>query len=137
MKARPQRFEPIALATNDPEKELSFSELDLMGDGIQFRVTVRSQGYACSKEMLVDDFRGAVGALMDMAAVLKGEVRLGAAYEDDELMFKINDRGQVFVRGRLVAYGEFTHKLEFEFQTDQTALAPFARELDGILKVVG
>lgn len=137
MKARPQRFESVVLATNDPEKELSFAELDLMEDCLQIRVNVRTQGFACSKAMMIDDVRHAVGALEEMVTALKGEVRLGAAYEDDELVFKMNDRGQLFVRGRLVAYGEFTHKLEFEFQTDQTALAPFARELGGFLKVAG
>jgi hypothetical protein len=137
MKARPQRFEALVLETNDAEKELSFGELDLMEDCLQMRVSVRSQGFSCSKTMMVDNFRYAVGALEEMVSALQGEVRLGAAYEDDELVFKMNHRGQLFVRGRLVANGEFTHKLEFEFQTDQTALAPFARELDGFLKVAG
>jgi hypothetical protein len=137
MKARPQRFEAVVLVTNDVEKELSVAELDLMEDCLQMRVSVRSRGLSCSKTMMVDNIRHAVGALEQMAVALHGEVRLGAAYEDDELVFKTNDRGQVFVRGRLVTYGEFTHKLEFEFQTDQTALAPFARELHGFLKAGG
>ncbi len=134
MKARPQRFEPIALATNDAEKEFSLSELDLMEDCLQLRVNVRSRGFSCSKPMMVDNVRHAVAALEELVTSLSGEVRLGAAYEDDEVVFEMNNRGQLFVRGRLVSYGELTQRLEFEFQTDQTALVPFAREMRAFLK---
>jgi len=133
MKARPARFEPIALATNDSEKELAFSELELLGDSLQTRVRIRSHGFAAQTNFMADDFPSIVTALREMSLKLQGEVRLGAAYEDDEIVLSMNDRGQLFVRGRLVKHAEEPHRLEFEFRTDQTALAPFVSELESFL----
>jgi hypothetical protein len=133
MKARPSRFEPVALATNDSEKEVSLSELDLLGDSLQARVRVRSHGFAAEKAFMIDDISLVVDSLHAMSSKREGEVRLGAAYEDDEVVLAMNDRGQLFVRGRLVTYGEGTHRLEFQFRTDQTALKPFVQALGSLL----
>lgn len=136
MKARSTRFEPIALATNDSDKELVLTELDLVGDALQARLRVRSHGFAAEKAFMVDDFSAALAGLLEMSLALRGEVRLGAAYEEDEVMLSMNDRGQLFVQGRLVEYGEGTQILEFQFRTDQTALASFVRELESLRRLL-
>jgi hypothetical protein len=137
MKARPTRLEPIGLATNDPEKELVLSEFELLGESLMVRVNVRSEAFAGTKVMIVDDIRAVVDRLLRMSRDLEGEARLARACESDEVVMNMNARGQLLVSGHLESDDGGTHKLDFLFQTDQTALVPFARELDCFLKSGG
>jgi hypothetical protein len=96
----------------------------LQADGRVRRYAPSSTGHDIS--LVVD-------SLHAMSSKREGEVRLGAAYEHDEVVLAMNDCGQLFVRGRLVTYGEGTHRLEFQFRTDQTALKPFVQALGSLL----
>jgi hypothetical protein len=134
MKTKPTRLEPVVLATHDSEKELAFSDLDLLGDSLQARLQVRSLGFTAHTRFMADNFASTVAALREMSSKLGGEVRFGAADEDDEVIVSMNEGGQLLVRGTLVKHGEATHRLEFQFRTDQTALVPFVQELESFLE---
>jgi hypothetical protein len=132
MKATPSQFAPIILATNDSEK-VCHSRSSIWRDCLQALVRLRSHGFAAEKSFMVDDISQVVKSLRALCSKLEGEVPLGAAYEDDEIVLAMNERGQLFVRGRLVTHREATHRLEFQFRTDQTALNPFVQELESLL----
>src|SRR5690348_3582945 len=68
--------------------------------------------------------------LEDMDRTLTGSATLKPLYDHDFITLKLDGVGHVAVRGELPDYsgGRF-QQLVFEFETDQTSLAPFIREL--------
>jgi hypothetical protein len=66
---------------------------------------------------------------------LRGTARLQSIFEDPYIELALDHAGKVRVSGDLVQHGPPTQRLQFEFMTDQTVLAPFARDLRACLSV--
>ena len=108
---------------------------DLSGFGAD--LVVRTHGYSASLPFAVEPepFVAFVASLEDMDRLLTGTARLKAIFEDPYIELAVDHTGKVRISGELVAHGSLTQRLQFEFMTDQTVLAPFARDLRSCLSV--
>ena len=79
-----------------------------------------------------DIFRAAVEA---MGRCLIGSARLQPRYERGFVELTMGRAGAVLVSGEVVRAAEFSQLLRFEFRTDQTCIAPLARDLDKCAKM--
>jgi hypothetical protein len=75
-------------------------------------------------------FETFIRELEHMDRTLTGTATLKALYENDFVTLELDSTGHIDVRGELPDYSEGRFlQLVFEFETDQTSLAPFIREL--------
>jgi hypothetical protein len=78
----------------------------------------------------VEPMREFIANLDEMDKNLKGKAVLNPMFEDDFIELEIDEStGHVKVRGEMFEHSEMPQNLTFEFQTDQTCLAPLVREL--------
>lgn len=123
----------IVLRTNnrDPSFELRDVERYSKHSGFCAIVAVRVRGFSGELRVCVEPepFLEFVEALEAMDRTLAGSARLKPAYEDPFVDFVLSRTGTLYVSGELVHYAPATQRLQFEFETDQTVLGPFAQEL--------
>jgi hypothetical protein len=128
--------EIIELQTNDPAKTLRLTDIEKYADrsGYSCALTVHSNGFACIRlfQFDHDSLTAAIASLQKMTAGTPGEAELGLRYERESISFSMNKLGHVIVRGELIHYGELAQSLKFAFRTDQTVLAPLAKQLAAI-----
>jgi hypothetical protein len=127
----------IVLATNssDPALELRGVERYADGSGFCSEMFVCCQGFSALRRFHFSErsFRAALKALRHMDEQLQGEARLEEDYEHDQfLQFAVDSRGHVCVSGLLVLLDGRSNRLSFEFDTDQTCLAPLVRSLNSL-----
>jgi len=125
----------IVLATNssDPALELRDVERYADGSGFSSEMFVQCHGFSALRRFYFSDhsFRAALKALRHMDEQLQGEARLNEDYEHEQfLRFTVDSRGHVCVAGQLALVDGRSNRLSFEFETDQTCLAPLIRALD-------
>jgi hypothetical protein len=121
------------LRTNDDSKYLALLNIERFEDGSGYGadLVVRSDGYAGNLKFYfeVAPLERFVQALDRMDDELKGAATLKPNYEEPFVKLEVHKTGAVSVSGELVIHADFTHRLTFGFKTDQTCLAPFARDL--------
>ena len=125
----------IILATNcrDPALELRDVERFADGSGFCSEMFIRCHGFSALRRFYFSErsFHATLKALRRMDEQLQGEARLDEIYEHDQfLQFTVDSRGHVRVTGQLVFLDGSSNRLSFEFDTDQTCLAPLIRALD-------
>src|SRR5262249_10163461 len=77
-----------------------------------------------------DCFDAFIRALEDMDRTLRGSATLKPLYEHDFVTLELDSTGHIDVRGELPDYSEGRFlQLVFQFETDQTSLAPFIKDL--------
>ena len=128
----------IVLPTQD-ENYLAFRNVERYSDlsGFGAHLVVRTHGFSASLPFTVESepFVAFVESLEEMDRSLTGTARLKAVFEDPYIELALDHTGKVRVSGDLVAHGALTQRLQFEFLTDQTLLAPFTRDLRSCLSV--
>lgn len=70
-----------------------------------------------------------------MDRTLAGSALLKPLYEDDFIELTLDHAGHVTVRGELYEQSPSPQLLRFEFETDQTCLAPLAADLRACLQL--
>ena len=122
----------VILQTHD-EHLLALREIERFSDrsGFCCHLVVRAHGFRAQLRFCVEPepFRAFVEAVERMDRSLTGSARLKPVFEDPFVEITMLGGGKVKVRGDLVAHGELSQRLTFEFLTDQTVLGPFARDL--------
>jgi len=123
----------IALATHTDNQTLVFRNVGRFSDGSGYRaeLLVRSRGFCVEFPFYfeVEPLRGFIEQLEQMDQTLKGKAVLKPMYEDHFIEVELSSAGHVTVRGQVIEYSEMPQSLKFEFNTDQTCLAPLIREL--------
>ena len=124
----------IILATNTDNPTLQFRNVSRFSDGSGYgaELLVRSRAFSVELPFYfeVEPLRELIANLDEMDKILKRKALLKPMYEDDFIEFEIDEStGHVEVRGEMFEHSEMPQSLTFEFQTDQTCLAPLVREL--------
>jgi hypothetical protein len=121
------------LQTNDDSKYLGLLGIERFEDGSGYcaDLVVRSDGFAGNLKFCfeVAPLAQFIEALDRMDRELNGAATLKSNYEEPFVKLEVHKTGAVSVSGELIIHGDYTHCLAFGFKTDQTCLAPFAREL--------
>jgi len=127
----------VLLLTNDDAKYLALLDIQRFGDDAGFRshLAVRSGDFAGSVHFCFEPapLKQFVAEIERMNRTLSGRAQLKPLYEDIQITLEVHHTGRVTVSGELVRYAEHTHRLQFGFDTDQTCLAPLARDLHACL----
>ena len=122
----------IVLPTHS-DNYLGFRDVQRYADhsGFCAHLVVRAHGFRAELRFCVEPepFIAFIEALELMDRTLSGEARLKPIFEDPFIQLSVGHTGRVTVSGNLVAHGPLTQRLQFAFETDQTALSPFARDL--------
>jgi hypothetical protein len=126
----------VILQTQSTDPSLDFVGVTRFADGSGYvaRLRVRSRGFILDRSFYFDgpglaDFVEALGA---MDRCLSGTAELRTPYEDHYIRLALGPRGRVAVTGEIREYSGFDQLMRFGFETDQTVLGPFARDLDAI-----
>lgn len=125
----------IALATNstDPSLELHRIRRFRDGSGFSCEVFVRCHGFSAQRRFYFSErsFRTALEGLRHMNERLEGEARLEEDFNRTQfLQLRMRAHGHVAVSGQLVLLDGGPNCLSFEFETDQTCLAPLIRSFE-------
>lgn len=125
----------VVLRTQTPDLLLALRDITGFADGSGYvaKLQVRSGGFVLDRPFYFDeaglaDFLSAVDA---MDRTLAGSAELRTPGEEDFLRLELGPRGSVSVTGESWEYSELGQRLRFGFTTDQTALRPFFRDLQG------
>lgn len=123
----------VVLQTHDDAKYLALLGVERYGDasGYCADLVVRSDAFAgrvrfCFEPGPLATF---VDAVERMDRDLAGAATLRPLYEETFVSLDVDHAGRVSVSEELVHYAPHTHRLAFEFQTDQTCLGPLVRDL--------
>lgn len=128
----------VVLRTHDERKHLALLEVERYSDasGYCAFLEVRSDNFAGRIRFCfeVEPLRAFIDGIERMDRELAGTATLQSVYEEPWLKLEVDHAGRVSVTGELVWYVDYTHRLRFGFQTDQTCLGPFARDLRACLR---
>ena len=117
------------LSTGKDDAALAFENLESVKDEVSCFVVIRSQGFAARRPFYFSPLSGVLSDLESLNSTLQGKVTFTEDYEDSEISFECDKFGHVIVTGELYLHSEHYHALKFSFETDQTSLAPFIRDL--------
>jgi len=70
-----------------------------------------------------------------MDRALTGSALLKPLYEDHFIELQVDNSGRVTIRGELHEYSASPQHLRFQFETDQTCLAPLVADLRACLQL--
>ena len=123
----------ISLATYSEDKILKLCNVEHFSDGSGYKADlyVKSRDFSAEIPFYFEDqpLITFVANLEKMNSTLTGTALLKPLFEGNCIEFRINNTGHVNVLGHLVEYSEMSQSMDFQFQTDQTCLIPFVREL--------
>jgi hypothetical protein len=125
----------IELRTNCSAHVLRLARIEKSKDGgYACDLTVVPGGFSCDRQFGFDEdfLNDALEKLKEMSSGRPETAKLRYRYETDELQFRSNDMGHVFVSGDLVEHSDLPQRLHFEFRTDQTVLGPLIRDLQAL-----
>jgi hypothetical protein len=122
----------IALATGEAERSVVFHDCRSHGPR-HFRclLWVRVINFAAGIDFVFGryELEPFIRDLELLNQSLKGRAKFKPDCEDSSIQLEGDGLGHIKVSGTLIQGGPDTQRLEFEFRTDQTCLAPFIRDL--------
>lgn len=124
----------IELATNDPEHGFALHDIrPSAADSFACVLAVRSDGFAARvpfwpERFVVERF---LEQLRTVDRSLAGEALLQPLWETEHVRLQVRRSGVVWVSGEIGSGG--SNHLRFGFRTDQTVLAPLARDVEVVL----
>jgi hypothetical protein len=126
----------VVLATNASDPALAFRGILRLGGGDAYEclLDVRSNGFVAQRPFWFEprELSAFVDGLRRLDRELRGETELRTRYEENFVRFTVLTRGAVVVSGAVTQYGPLDQALRFSFETDQTALRPFAEALAAV-----
>jgi hypothetical protein len=126
----------IILQTNSHEKRLELRNCKKFGDGSGYAVSIfaRSGNFSAEIDFYFEEYplEQFLKNLALMSRTLKGTAILKPMWEDDFVEVKALNLGHISVTGELSQLSDYSQKLSFGFETDQTALAPFVEQLSNL-----
>ncbi|MFO0909531.1 MAG: hypothetical protein U0794_14450 [Isosphaeraceae bacterium] len=124
----------VVLQTQSGDPMLALRDVTWFTDGSGYyaRLSVQSGGYRLDRPFAFDraGLLEFLAALASMDQTLTGFAELRTPLEDDFIRLELSRRGSVYVTGESREAAELEQCLRFGFTTDQTVLAPFARDLE-------
>jgi len=122
--------EVVTLLTNDEDKYLSFTNFSLLGrDSFKCKVNISSRGFKYEKEVYFDNMNTFIENIEKMSSTLLGETELKEEFNEHFIKFSLTKSGHVIVSASFVEYSDHSQNIFIEFESDQTCLAPLAKEL--------
>jgi hypothetical protein len=121
----------IILQTNSESECLELHDIRKSGRDYICSLVVESRGFSASRHFHFDEHHLKIFLenLNVMETKLEGEAILRHLFEDDQITLKGFRNGHIVVSGSLVEYSEYSQRLDFCFQTDQTVLKPLIKDL--------
>lgn len=128
----------VALRTNDPTKIVRFTRHERLRATNEIRgaLTVTSGSFSCERPFTVGEANLAVAIqrLREMCDRRATNCMLRSRWNDDFVRLQTNDKGQVFVTGKLSdASDDEVQQFCFAFRTGPEVLQPFADGLSQLL----
>ncbi|HSR13840.1 MAG TPA: hypothetical protein VLS90_20500, partial [Thermodesulfobacteriota bacterium] len=124
----------VGLKTNDETQSLHFKDIERFPDGSGYGATilVRSRGFSVATRFYFEPqpLEAFLVGLKMMDRSLKGKAMLKPLWEGHFVEFEMGTLGRVRVRGEIIEYSHMRQSLHFAFETDQTCLSPFIRDLE-------
>ena len=122
----------VILQTNSESKRLELHDIRKSGRDYICSLVVESRGFSANRLFHFDErhLKTFLENLNVMDAKLEGEAVLSHLFEDDQITLKGFRNGHIVVSGSLVEHSEYSQRMEFCFQTDQTILKPLITDLD-------
>jgi hypothetical protein len=131
----------VILRTNTSDPALALRDVQRFADGSGFRtlLVVRSRGFGAERSFHVEPgpLVLLIEALERMDRTLSGAALLKPHWEEDFLELQMGRLGRVMVRGELHESSASPQHLRFEFETDQTCLAPLVTDIRACLRSTG
>ena len=128
----------IVLMTNTDNPSFEFRNGERFGDDSGFRVDlwVRSSGLSFELPFYFEKYslEQFIIGITEMNQTLKGNAVLKPLYEPNIVEFEMNNVGGLWVRGEMTEYTSKLQKVNFEFKTDQSCLAPFLKDLSSFME---
>ncbi len=129
----------IVLRTNSEDPFLALRNVQRFSDSSGFGafLVVRSRGFAAERSFYVEPGPVVtfVEAVEHMDRSLTGTALLKPLYEGDLIELSLDSAGRVMVRGEIYEYSACPQQLRFQFETDQTCLAPLAADVRACLRL--
>jgi len=125
----------IELRTNTKTERLSFATRYLVQINFTFDLTVLSEGFSGVSHFCVrrNQLEKMCADLTNMNLTSSGKTLLDDNDSDAFVEFEIEPNGRINVRGQVGGTHE-DHSVKFNFQTDQTCIAPFVADFKFLLK---
>jgi hypothetical protein len=120
----------ISLCTNDDQKILQFKNFKLYKSYGETELNVYSRGFSVRRLFYFENITEFIKKLKIIDKTLSGTAILKQQYEQDFIEFTGEKKGHVIVEGEIFEQSEFSQKIHFSFQTDQTVLKPFITDLE-------
>lgn len=117
------------LSTGKEDAALAFENLESVKDEVSCYVAIQSKGFSARRPFYFSPLSRVLSELESLNSSLTGKVTFSEDYEDNAISFECDKFGHVIVEGELYLHSEHYHALRFSFETDQTCLAPFIRDL--------
>lgn len=127
----------VILDTKSEKQTLELFNFEKFSDNSGYRcdLKIASYPFICEKhDLFIDNehFDVFLEKIRKMYDQLDGQAELMYRYEQDEIIFSMNKKGQLKITGKIFAYSEFQQSLDFIFVTDQTALIEFISNLSDV-----
>lgn len=132
----------IELQTYDAQKVFRFLdvEVDHKAGELSAILEVQANGFGCKKKIWMGFLPGFLQELEAMDSGKIGKARMWDDWtfipepsdDNNHITFSLDTLGHVLVSGTIVE-GDYSQRLQFCFQTDQTILRPFIRDLTALI----
>ena len=97
-----------------------------------------SYGFGVQEHVIYfNDLSGIISKLEMGFDKLSGDAGFRHQYEDDFISFEHTKHGHIRAYGKLFIHAEYSQKLEFEFDMDQTYISDFIKNLKCVVKSLG
>jgi len=119
-----------------PEKQLKLYRIEKFEDGSGYsaKVDLVSGKFSCvGKTLNFHGLKEFYKTLDKGYETLSGSALLKHNYEQDNIVFKFTSSGHIIISGVFNEYSE-EQSLEFRFETDQTFLSEFLRQIEKIIQ---
>ena len=120
----------ISFHSNDNQKILQFKDFKLFESYGTTELYVFSRGFSVQNLFYFENIKEFIKELKVIDKTLSGTATLKQQYEEDFIRFTGTKKGHVIVEGEIFEHSEFSQKIHFSFQTDQTVLKPFIIDLE-------
>ena len=101
-------------------------------------INLMSYGFGVQEHVIYfNDLSGIISKLEMGFDKLSGDAGFRHQYEDDFISFEHTKHGHIRAYGNLFIHAEYSQKLEFEFDMDQTYISDFIKNLKSVVKSLG
>ena len=125
----------LKLNTKDSSRQLSFVDLDYLGNGVySCEIHVNSSGFMCKREFSFDNDEYFLSKIRTVAERQQGEAELTDLQADSFIRFKSYMDDEILVTGYIVENTNVTQSIEFAFSIDKKCINTFINSFEKMVR---